>query len=308
MGVGLIEPVDQIKYDTEATIPKLLDLLEKNMKAVDYNLKDFLRILYHTETWQLATMTGDLPDDLTSYYYDGRPLMRMTGEQMWDSLVSLAIVDPDDRKGHGSRFTTDEARTQFETIYNMPIEELVATYSDEHIDQERRSRKTAEKVATLKFNSKSKRKAGKYGANFATWSLDHMTDPRWQGMDRGLVRASEQASPAPAYHFIRQFGQSDRKIIGTGRTEPNVTQILNMLNGPIHYILDNELSVLSKQLRQKETSEEKITVIFRSVLSRNPTEEDVAIALQVLEANTGRKGYRMILWALLNTREFMFIQ
>ena len=181
----------------------------------------------------------------------------------------------------------------------------------EQIDLERKERQQAQKAANKLFMSgykKGQRRPGKYGANLNTWSLDHMTDPRWKGMDSGLVRASELASPAPAYHFIRQFGQSDRKIIGTGRTASNVTQILNVLNGPIHDILNNNNSVLSKKIAQQETAEEKITVIFRSVLTRNPTEEDVEIATNVLAANQGRQGYRMILWALLNTREFMYIQ
>lgn len=135
-----------------------------------------------------------------------------------------------------------------------------------------------------------------------------MTDPRWHGLDRGLVRASELASPAPAYHFIRQFGQSDRKIIGSSRTDPNVTQVLNILNGPIHNILHNDLSVLAKKIAEQETDEDKLFAIFRSVLTRNPTEEDIEVASAVLAANQGRTGYRMTLWALLNTREFMYIQ
>ena len=308
MGVGLIEPVDTIKYDTVAQIPGLLSYLEKTMKEADYNLKDFLRILYTTQTWQMKTMTDDLPENLADYHYEGRPLIRMTGEQMWDSLVTLAIVDPDDRKGHGSRYTSNEYKAYADKLYFTPIEELVDYYTDEQIDLERKNRKQAEKDASKRFNSKSKKKAGKYGANFNSWSLDHMTDPRWYGMDRGLVRAAELASPAPAYHFIRQFGQSDRKIIGSGRTDPNVTQVLNILNGPIHYILDSEFSVLTKKVMAQETQEEKINVIFRSVLTRDPTEEDIEISSNVLAANKGKQGYRMILWALLNTREFMYIQ
>ena len=34
--------------------------------------------------------------------------------------------------------------------------------------------------------------------NFNSWTHDHMTDPRWRGIERGLVRASELPSPAPA--------------------------------------------------------------------------------------------------------------
>ncbi len=309
MGVGLIEPIDQIKYDTEAIIPEVLTHLERTMKISEYNLKDFLRVLYNTKLWQMETMSTDLPEDLATYQYEGRPLMRMTGEQMWDSLVTLAIVDPDDRKGHGSRYTTDEYKKHAEELYHAPIEKLVAAYTDEAIDQERQDRKKEEKAARKLFLSKNpKQRLGKYGVNVNTWSLDHMTDPRWYGMNQGLVRAAELTSPAPAYHFIRQFGQSDRKIIGTGRTDPNVTQVLNIMNGPIHYILDNSFSVLSQEVAKQETPEEKITVIFRSVLTRNPTEEDIEIASNVLAHNKGRQGYRMILWALLNTREFMYIQ
>jgi len=311
MGVGLIEPVDGIKYDTEASIPALITLLEKDMKELDYNLKDFLRILFHTQTWQMETLSNDLPENLAEYHYEGRPLMRMTGEQMWDSLVSMVIVDPDERKGHGSRYFSESYRKHLDEIFFTPIEELVAYYTDEQIDEEQRAQKMAAKEAQKIFLSKSgknRKNAGGYGANFNTWSFQHMTDPRWIGIDRGLVRAAELTSPAPAYHFIRQFGQSDRKIIGTGRTDPNVSQVLNILNGPIHALIDSNLSELSKLVAAQETDEEKINVIFRSVLTRNPTEEDVEIATNVLAHNAGRQGYRMILWALLNTREFMFIQ
>ena len=45
---ALIEPVDNIKYDTVAQIPGLLAYLEKTMKELDYNLKDFLRVPHIT--------------------------------------------------------------------------------------------------------------------------------------------------------------------------------------------------------------------------------------------------------------------
>jgi hypothetical protein len=313
MGVGLIEPVDNIKYDTEAQIPQLMDLLAELMQEVDYNLKDFLRILYNTKTWQLATLTEDLPEDLSTYHYDGRPLMRMSGEQIWDSFISLAIIDPDDRKGHGSRFTSDEERMRIEKMYTSSIQENLALYTDEYIDAERARRNKEQKEAVKLFGAKQnnvrmKIMPGKGNRGFNTWSLDHMTDPRWHGMDRGLVRAAELPSPAESFHFVRQFGQSDRKIIGEDRRDPNVTQVLTLLNGPVHTVLDAENSVLARQMAMQQTPEEKINVLFRSILTRNPTAEDVQISLDVLTANPGKKGYRMILWALLNTREFMFIQ
>lgn len=59
--------MDNIKYNTESQIPALMTLLEKNMKDTDYNLKDFLRILFNTQTWQMGTLTTDLPGNPTDY-------------------------------------------------------------------------------------------------------------------------------------------------------------------------------------------------------------------------------------------------
>ena len=43
-GRGLVEPVDDWRDDPQASIPELLDHLEKLMVRVDYNLKEFQRI------------------------------------------------------------------------------------------------------------------------------------------------------------------------------------------------------------------------------------------------------------------------
>ena len=56
-------------------------------------------------------------------------------------------------------------------------------------------------------------------------------DPRWRGMSAGMVRASEVISPAPAGHFLRQFGQSDREIISSSTEEASISQALRLLNG-----------------------------------------------------------------------------
>ena len=321
MGVGLIEPIDEIKYHTEPSMPELLNMLSDMIITFDFNLKDVLRVLYNTHTWQMETRTEDLPEDLYEYNYDGRPLKRMTGEQMWDSIISLAIVDLDDRKGHGSKYITNEFKQQLEDAYLMPAEKFVETFTDEYIDNYRKKireeQRDAYKVYLTDINGKRLkdwdgkplRETKTYSYfNFSSWTYDHMTDPRWRGMERGLVRASELPSPAPGFHFIRQFGQSDRQSIGTGSKDPNVTQALALLNGPIYYALYAENSLLANQLNKLKTNNDRIRDLFRAILTRNPTSDDIEIASQVMETNYPKKAQRMILWALLNTREFMYIQ
>tara|TARA_B100000963_G_C22565248_1_gene643344 strand:- start:495 stop:1436 length:942 start_codon:yes stop_codon:yes gene_type:complete len=313
MGVGLIEPIDEIKYSTKPSMPALLEFLSDMAIEFDYNLKDILKVLYNTKTWQMETITNDLPEDLAEYKYEGRPLMRMTGEQIWDSIMTLIVVDADQRKGHGSKFVTAEYRKMLDEAITMPIEKFIKTYSDEKIDslrnEERKKTKQAYTIFLTGEDGKRMRENKIYSSyNFSSWSDQHMTDSRWRGLDRGFVLAYELPSPAPGYHFIRQFGQSDRQTIASGTEDPNVTQSLVLLNGPIYYALNRKPSLLQNNLSYAKSNDQRINLIFRSILSRNPTDDDLALSKQVINDNGSYHGSKMITWSLLNTREFMYIQ
>ena len=66
---------------------------------------------------------------------------------------------------------------------------------------------------------------------------------------------------------------------------------------------------MSKELKELKDNNERISAIFRSVLTRNPKKDDIEVASQVMNNSyTQFKAVRMILWALINTREFMYIQ
>lgn len=123
-GISLIEPLDNMFDDTMATHPKLQLHLEKVMVALDYDLKEFLRVLYNTKTFQRLAPARDIlardakdtsmPEDVkwviagpypdnpsrksVPYFYQGPQVERMTGEQLWDSLITLNYPNPDSRK------------------------------------------------------------------------------------------------------------------------------------------------------------------------------------------------------------------
>ncbi|MFT4550041.1 MAG: hypothetical protein ACI8XO_000736 [Verrucomicrobiales bacterium] len=92
MGIGLIEPVDNIREDTEASNPELMAYLEKLLISLDYDLKAYYRVLYNTRTYQREAQSADL---LTKYYYPGPRLRRMSAEQIWDSLITLVRPETD---------------------------------------------------------------------------------------------------------------------------------------------------------------------------------------------------------------------
>ena len=95
MGVGLIEPVDDIKQHTKPSNPELMAYLEQLMVDLDYDLQKFQRILYNTKPYQREASLEELTLG-KPYYFAGPILRRMTAEQVWDSLVTLAVNRPDE--------------------------------------------------------------------------------------------------------------------------------------------------------------------------------------------------------------------
>ena len=130
---------------------------------------------------------------------------------------------------------------------------------------------------------------------------------RWSGLSGQLVRASTVQSPAPEGHFLREFGQSDRQTIDASNDEASVPQALMLLNGPIMDYLKNGRAELAHALKQAETPDAKLDVLFMGFLTRKPSVEEKEWLLSEWNQQ-GREAVEKIAWMLLNAREFSFIQ
>ena len=95
-GRGLVEPVDDWRDDTQASIPELLDHLEKLMVRVNYDLKEFQRVLLSVQAFDREAVRYELTND-QPHFFEGPVLKRMSAEQLWDSFVSLSIPYSDER-------------------------------------------------------------------------------------------------------------------------------------------------------------------------------------------------------------------
>ena len=132
------------------------------------------------------------------------------------------------------------------------------------------------------------------------------TDPRWRGLDQSLVRASELPTPVELGHFLRQFGQSDRREIDASSTDANITHGLTLMNGPLtNQILEKE-SWLRESLGEIDGDQPRVRAIYQSVLIRQPTSDELQTCLVVFE--TSQTPERDLIWALLNSPEFLFNQ
>jgi hypothetical protein len=122
-----------------------------------------------------------------------------------------------------------------------------------------------------------------------------------------LARASELPSPAPANHFLRMFGQSDRELISASSTTGSVPQVLFMLNGPISHMLLESNSTIYNNVMKRKTVDDGVEAVFLTILNRKPDMEEKKLAVSEIN-QAGPAGYGNVIWSLLNTREFLFIQ
>jgi hypothetical protein len=308
MGIGLFEPVDKFiegTRETPGTVisnPAVMEYLQSILRESNFDLKTFQKVLFNTRTYALGTNTNPV-DPRMPYAFQGRAVRRMNAEQVWDSMATLVVPDIDYRKGNAlNPSAVVGGRNLGRTVYDVYKE--VINFKPAEISA------WVDKVVTYTPATKG---------GDSMMMMDNMMsakDPaaaatskdaaRWAGYSNDLIRASELSAPTPPEHFLRKFGQSSREIIEGGSSESDVTQILSLINGHVEKnIVAESKAVVYKAIDAAAAPEDKVKAAFLAILTRYPTPAELDLLLP--EAKKGREGIKNILYALLNSNEFIFI-
>ncbi|MEQ8785619.1 MAG: DUF1553 domain-containing protein [Pirellulaceae bacterium] len=136
------------------------------------------------------------------------------------------------------------------------------------------------------------------------------TQEKFTGIPAG-TRAIELPDPNYASFFLDTMGRPQRVITCECEraTEPNLAQVLHIANGDVlqKKVSDNSGRV-ARMLKQKELDDETaIAQLYLHTFSRRPSEEELVACREILAAAENRgEGLEDILWALCNSREFLF--
>ena len=299
MGTGIFEPLDNFSAGAAPSNPALMAYLEELLVDLNYDLKAFQKVLFYTYTFQLGPSPVQHPER-SPYNFNGRQLKRFSAEQVWDSLLTLKVDDPDNRKGNGYSGGTIMFR-------NRPV--LVGKKTMQDIYNEAMAIKSPAAVWKYAENLHKQIKNDKGGGAKASGKMQMemmmAQNARKYGQE---MRASELSSPMPNGHFLRQFGQSDREVIENASKDSDVTQVLSILNGHVEkQISSNGSSKIFKVVNDATTDAGKIDRIFISILSRRPSPEEKELFLNEFKMDRGA-AVRNAVAALISTAEFMFIQ
>jgi hypothetical protein len=278
-GIAVQEPVDDLDDLSLASNPELLEYLRGVMVFINFDLREFQRIIYNTKAYQATASVTPPMGDTGKYPFPGPVLRRMTAEQAWDSILTLVMGSELDN------YKVD--RSHSVTRFAFPFDDLSLN-------------QVGQVTASMKASGYLNAGGNRLG------ELDYVDGkrPRKLGGEY-LLRASELKQPAPEDHFLRMFGQSSRELVNDGSREGNIPQSLMLMNGEIQDLLIEKDSHLVRQFSKRRLKDGVVDSLYLSFFSRSPSASELE---QVKEAMKGDMSQKDLVWVLFNSPEFLFVQ
>ncbi len=232
MGRGIVDPLDDMRITNPPSNPELLDALAKDLVDNKFSLKQLIRTITKSRTYQLSSLPNDFNKHDKQNYARYYP-KRMTAEVLFDAVCQV-------------------------TASPTPFQGL---------PQDTFAPKRAIMLPDESFTS----------------------------------------------YFLDVFGRTQRNSACECErvNEANLAQALHLLNSDeVQSKLNRSGGRADLLVKDPRPDAEKVDELFLWVLGHKPTPEQLNAGLAHINKNATNKklAYENILWALLNTKEFMFNQ
>jgi hypothetical protein len=122
------------------------------------------------------------------------------------------------------------------------------------------------------------------------------------------TRATQLPDPKVPSYFLDVFDRATRETVCERKQTTSVMQIMHLVSGDtINQKIRAENSLIERLIKAGKSSGEIIEELYLRTLSRFPQKEEAQLAQQGIgKAPSPREGYEDLLWALLNSKEFLF--
>jgi hypothetical protein len=331
-GAGVVPELDNWSNSAKPLYPELMETLETAMKMTDYDVPEFLRILYHTELFQREASATD-PIQGAAFHFSGPILRRMSAEEIRDSFVTLSSGVVDDNINTGLESAWTEYADSYTFLMNASAKEIreIDEINDGAEVARRQAQADGAKIRTAireakeagdtkkmqRLYAKAKELREKIGKKGKRYGMDNEAyemasaaisrrAPRGKASySQFEMRASEIPAPARGNTFVREFGASDRETPNAAHTKATVPQTLRLLNGIETALLTSKKNQFSKSVMKIESPEERLEFLFLSLYSAKPTtQEKEAFLPEVQTIN----GTAILARAMITSNRFLFVQ
>ncbi|WP_020468512.1 DUF1549 and DUF1553 domain-containing protein [Zavarzinella formosa] len=233
-GRGIVDPLDDMRVTNPPSNPELLDALAKSLTDSKYSLKDLVKTICKSRTYQLSAIPNDFNKHDKQAYARYYP-KRMGAEVLLDAVCQV---------------------TDSPTSFNgLPKDRFAPTRAIMLPDE-----------------------------SFGSYFLDVFGRP--QRISACECERVSEANLAQALHLLN----SDEVQTKLGRPNGRADALANP--------------------KDTRPDAEKVEELFMWAFGRKPTDSDMKTALDHIEKHKMAKktAYENIVWALLNTKEFVFNQ
>ncbi|MBM3724238.1 MAG: DUF1553 domain-containing protein [Acidobacteria bacterium] len=111
------------------------------------------------------------------------------------------------------------------------------------------------------------------------------------------------------HYMMKTFGRSDlREVICERDAKPSVAQVMHLIGGDtLQRQITGAGGTLDKLLADAGVTNEAIVQqLYLAALTREPSPEETRAVLTGMTPETRRRGFEDLLWALFNSKEFLF--
>jgi hypothetical protein len=231
--------------------------------------------------------------------------------RVWFHLMGKGIVDP-----------VDDFRESNPSCNDELLDALARDFARNGFDLKRLV-KTIMKSRTYQLSAQPNdfnRDDGKYFSHAVTklltaeQLLDAICDftgvpEKFAGLPAG-TRAVQLPDGEVNHPFLKAFGQPARELACECERESdgNLAQALQLINGPtVNEKVRAGTNRLGKLLAAKAADDDILAELYYAALGRAPLDDEKQIAREhVGKREDKRKAWEDVVWALINTREFLF--
>ena len=331
-GAGIVPELDNWSNSPDPLYPETMVLLEKAMMATDYDIAQFLRILYHTRLFQ-REVASEEPEMGQPFHFNGPVLRRLSAEEIRDSFITLNAGNVDDNRNYGLTEAWNNYSDAYQVLMGATPQQIkkVANAGAEaekarraaqaeaaRIRTEMRKAKEARNFAKVRKLSEQARNVqkkmskkgylGDEGNDFISKVAPAISrrSPRPKPSHRVFeMRSSEIPSPSRGNTLEREFGASDRETPSAGHTKATVPQTLRLLNGLETSILTSKKTQFSQNFSRLGTPEERLEYLFLSLYSAKPTADEKDAFLPEMKTAESSAVFAR---AILTSNRFLFVQ
>ena len=260
MGTELVGQLGGLTLEEMGEHPALTHKLISIMKESKYDTKLFLGTLFNSRTYQSKALA--LRATPPGYVLDGPVVRRLAAEVIVDSFLSLKTETPD--KYVATEFRWDGFTHFYEKSKDMTAKDFV----DYSVKGPGRS----------EFQNREEREAMKRNGDMGPNKL-------W--------RVSTFGRNYDDHWIAMLMGKSNRELIDGATLEPDIPEILFMMNG----LGVPEDALIKRKLSDATTQRGKMELLWKAILGRLPKEAEQPLFDHAPDD---------VMWALVNSNEFRF--